>query len=221
MLLAHVLDPLRRSIGGPHANRGKASFQPALGPVSPPAHPPAALCSRPGAIVDSQPELLAHHCTEAGLIDEAAGLWGKAGQRSLARSALVEATAQLSRALDQLGFLPATADLRREQVKLQVALANALMHVKGFAADETNASLDQARLFIERAERLGEPPEDPLVLFSVLYGFWVAKLIAFNGDAVRELGPNSWGSRISKGDRPDHDWAPPHGQVPTGYGGHR
>ncbi|WP_079605972.1 hypothetical protein [Bradyrhizobium erythrophlei] len=71
---------------------------------------------------------------------------------ALARSALVEATAQLSRALDQLGFLPATADLRREQVKLQVALANALMHVKGFAADETNASLDQARLFIERAK---------------------------------------------------------------------
>jgi class 3 adenylate cyclase/predicted ATPase len=138
-------------------------------------------------IVESQPELLAHHCTEAGLIDKAAGLWGKAGQRSLARSALVEATAQLSRALDQLGFLPDTAALRREQIKLQVALANALMHVKGFAADETNASLDQARLFIERAERLGEPPEDPLVLFSILYGFWVANLVAFNGNAVREL----------------------------------
>jgi hypothetical protein len=168
--------------------------------------------------VDSQPELPAHHCTEAGLTDKAAGLRGKAGQRSLARSALVEATARLSRALDQLGFSPATADLRREQVKLQVALANALMHVKGFAADETNASPDQARLFIERAERLAEPPQDPLVLFSVLYGLWVAKLVAFNGGAVRELGPNSWGSR-SKGDRPDHDRVPPHGQVPTGHGG--
>jgi predicted ATPase len=42
-------------------------------------------------IADSQPELLAHHCTEAGLIEKAVGLWGKAGQRSLERSALVEA----------------------------------------------------------------------------------------------------------------------------------
>src|SRR3974390_2963620 len=35
VLLAHVLDPLRRSIGGPHANRGEAGFQPTLGPISP------------------------------------------------------------------------------------------------------------------------------------------------------------------------------------------
>ena len=42
-------------------------------------------------IAESQPELLARHCTEAGLIEKAAGLWGKAGQRSLERSALVEA----------------------------------------------------------------------------------------------------------------------------------
>ena len=46
-------------------------------------------------IAENQPEILARHCTEAGLIEKAAGLWGKAGQRSLARSALVEAAAQL------------------------------------------------------------------------------------------------------------------------------
>ena len=40
---------------------------------------------------ENQPELLARHCTEAGLIEKAASLWGKAGQRSLARSALLEA----------------------------------------------------------------------------------------------------------------------------------
>ena len=45
-------------------------------------------------IAESQPELLARHCTEAGMIEKAAGLWGKAGQRSLERSALVEATEQ-------------------------------------------------------------------------------------------------------------------------------
>ena len=56
------------------------------------------------------------------LIEKAALLWGKAGQRSLARSALIEAIAQLTRALDQIVTLPATPDLRREQIKLQVAL---------------------------------------------------------------------------------------------------
>jgi SAM domain (Sterile alpha motif) len=50
-------------------------------------------------IAESQPELVAHHCTEAGLIEKAAALWGKAGQRSLDRSALVEAAEQLTRAL--------------------------------------------------------------------------------------------------------------------------
>ena len=77
-------------------------------------------------IAESQPELLARHCTEAGLIEKAAGLWGKAGQRSLARSALVEGAEQLKRALDQIATLPATPALRREEIKLQVAFANAL-----------------------------------------------------------------------------------------------
>ena len=77
--------------------------------------------------------------------------------------------------------------MRREQVKLQVALANALMHTKGFASPETKAAVEQARLLIEQAEARGEPPEDPLLLFSVLYGGWVASYIAFNGDTLRDL----------------------------------
>ena len=85
----------------------------------------------------SQPELLARHYTEAGLIAKAAGLWGKAGERSLARSALIEAAAQLTRALEQMATLPSTPALRREQIKLQLSLAHALMHTKGYAAPET------------------------------------------------------------------------------------
>jgi hypothetical protein len=131
--------------------------------------------------------LLARHCTEAGLIEKAAGLWGKAGQRSLARSALVEATAQLTHALDQIAALPATPTLRAGQINIQVGLVNALMHVKGYAAPETKAAEERARLLIEQAEAFGEPPEDPLLLFSVLYGFWAANFVAFNGDALREL----------------------------------
>jgi predicted ATPase len=61
------------------------------------------------------------------------------------------------------------------------------MHVKGYAAPEPKAAVEQAREFIERAEALGEPPEDPLLLFSVLYGVWAASYVAFNGDVTREL----------------------------------
>jgi predicted ATPase len=138
-------------------------------------------------IAESQPELLARHCSEAGLIEKAAHLWGKAGLRSLARSALAEASAQLVRALAQIAVLSATPALRREQIKLQVALANVLMHIKGYAAPEPKAAVEQARLFIEQAEALGETPEDPLALFSVLYGVWSGNSLAFDGDVAREL----------------------------------
>ncbi|HEY1783707.1 MAG TPA: adenylate/guanylate cyclase domain-containing protein [Roseiarcus sp.] len=138
-------------------------------------------------IAESQPELLARHFSEAGLIEKAAHLWGKAGLRSLARSAIMEAEPQLSRALAQIATLPSTPALRREQSKLQVGFANALMHTKGYAASETKGAMEQARAFIERAEALGEPAEDPLALFSVLYGFWVANFADFKGNVMCDL----------------------------------
>ena len=138
-------------------------------------------------ISESQPELLARHCTEAGMIEKAASLWGRAGQRSLERSALIEAVAQLNRAIDHLGALSATPKLRREQIKLQVALITPLIHVKGYSAPGTKAAAERAWLLIEQAETLGEPPEDPLLRFSVLYSFWVANFVAFDGGAIREL----------------------------------
>ncbi|MGA2944319.1 MAG: AAA family ATPase [Xanthobacteraceae bacterium] len=138
-------------------------------------------------ISEREPELLAYHYTEATLIEKAAGLWAKAGQISLTRSALKEAAAQLTRALNQIETLPSTPALRRQQIKIQIGLANALMHTKGYAAAETRAALKDARSLLERAEALGEPPEDPLLLLSVLHGVWVANHVAFNGDAVRDL----------------------------------
>src|SRR5262249_19222322 len=143
-----------------------------------------ALESQFAEISENQPELLARHCTEAGQIEKAAALWGKAGLRSAQRSALVEAAEQLRRALGHIATLTATSALRREEIKLQVALITPLLHVNGYAAPETRAAVQRARLLIEQAEALGEPPEDPLLLFSVLYGFWVANLVAFNGDVM-------------------------------------
>jgi predicted ATPase len=78
-------------------------------------------CSFP-EIADTRPELLAHHCTEAELIENAALLWAKAGQRSLERSALVEAASQLARALHQIATLSPAPALRREEIRVQVAL---------------------------------------------------------------------------------------------------
>ena len=83
--------------------------------------------------------------------------------------------------------MPETPALRRQRIALQVALIPPLGQVKGFAAPETKAAVEQARLMLEQAEALGEPPEDPLLLLSVLYGFWVASFVAFNGDVAREL----------------------------------
>ena len=141
--------------------------------------------SRFAEIAERQPELLARHCTEAGLIEKAAGLWGRT---AVARApARVEAVEQLTRALDLIAVLPRTPPLRRMQIDLQAALITPLIHVKGYAAPETKAAAERARVLIEHAEAHGEPPEDPLLLFSVLYGIWAGNFVAFNGDMLREL----------------------------------
>jgi predicted ATPase len=77
--------------------------------------------------------------------------------------------------------------LRSEEIKFQVALINALMHVKGYSAPQTKDAVERARLLIEQAETLGEPVEDPLMLLSVLQGSFSANMLAFNGDIVREI----------------------------------
>ncbi len=70
------------------------------------------------------------HCTEAGLIEKAASLWAKAGQRSLERSALIEAVEQFGRALSHNAKLPSTPARRREEINVRVGLANALKETK-------------------------------------------------------------------------------------------
>jgi predicted ATPase len=162
-------------------------------------------------IAENQPELLARHYSEAGLIEKAAGLWGKAGQRSLERSALVEAAAQLTRALDQTATLPTAPALRRDQIKLQVALITPLMHLKGHAAPETKAAVKRARSLIEQAEALGEPLDDPLLLFSVLFALWTANAVAFNGDVCRDLAAH-FACGEAKNDNPAHGWTSHHGR---------
>jgi class 3 adenylate cyclase/predicted ATPase len=138
-------------------------------------------------IAERQPELLARHYAEAGLSEKAARLWGKAGQQSLERSALVEAIEQFSRALALIATLPTTTALRREQLRLQVALITPLMHVKGFASPEVKAAAEQATQLIEQAQGFGEAPDDPLLPFVALFGIWLPYSVAFDGDMAGEL----------------------------------
>jgi predicted ATPase len=140
------------------------------------------------AIATAEPELLAHHFTQAALPEAAIEWWGRAAQLSLERSALVEAIEQFKRALNQIALVPTSPALRRQEIKLQIALITPLMHVGGHAAPESKAAAERARLLIEKAEALGEPPDDPLLLLEVLCGLWNVNFVAFDGDVVRELG---------------------------------
>ena len=138
-------------------------------------------------VAEIQPELLARHFTEVGLVDKAAAQWGKAARRSLERSAMVEAAVQYTTARDLVANLPPTAETRRHLIEIQAALLAPLIGTKGFAAAETKAAIERAQALIEEAEALGEPPDDPLLLLSVLYGFWTANLFGFNGKNLIEI----------------------------------
>src|SRR5262249_43514482 len=94
---------------------------------------------------------------------------------------------RLNRALSQIASLPSTPALRREEIKLQVALITPLMHFRGYGADETRAATLRARTLIEQAQARGEAPEDPLLLFSVLYSFWVSNFNGFHAATVTAL----------------------------------
>jgi class 3 adenylate cyclase/predicted ATPase len=107
-------------------------------------------------LMESQPELFAQHYAEAGLVEKSVACWGKAGNRSAARSAMAEATAQLEKALEQLALLPDTPERQRQELEFRTVLAVVLDAVKGFAATETGQAFARAR---ELWERLGSPPE--------------------------------------------------------------
>ena len=107
-------------------------------------------------MVDSQPELLAQHYADAGLIEKSVAYWGRAGQRSAARSAMAEAAAQFQKGLDQLMLLPDDGGRQRRELDLRSALGAVLQALKGLAAPETGIAYARAR---ELWEQLGSPSE--------------------------------------------------------------
>lgn len=104
-------------------------------------------------IVAAQPGQLARHCAEAGLAQKAVVYWLKAGQQALARSAAIEAAAQLRKGLDALEGLPDDPTRRQQELDLQLALGLALMAMKGYAAPEVGETLARARVLAEQIDR--------------------------------------------------------------------
>jgi predicted ATPase/class 3 adenylate cyclase len=112
-----------------------------------------------------EPELLAHHCTEAGLIETAVRYWHRAGQQAIACSSMAEAVAQLRMGLELLQALAQGLDRDRGELDLQLSVGMALNALKGQGAPETGCAYARAR---ELCRRIGETEQ----LFPILFGQW-------------------------------------------------
>jgi class 3 adenylate cyclase/tetratricopeptide (TPR) repeat protein len=131
--------------------------------------------------VQTQPELLAHHYTEAGLVAPAIPYWQRAGQRAIERSANLEAISHLAKGLELLKTFPDTPEHRKQELDLQTTLGPALMAIKGYASPEVEAVYHRAR---ELCRHVGETPQ----LFPVLGGLVLFYVNRGEFQTARELG---------------------------------
>jgi class 3 adenylate cyclase/predicted ATPase len=135
------------------------------------------------AVAAAEPELVAHHLTQAGLDEPAIEWWGKAGDQALRRSAFKEAAAHLGRAIELADRLAATAPsaaTASNRQRLQISLGNALIWAKGHHAPETSAAFVRARELVSREEDASER-------FSAYYGLWVGHLTRCEPAPMREM----------------------------------
>jgi class 3 adenylate cyclase/predicted ATPase len=132
-------------------------------------------------ICETQPELVAHHYTEAGLSAQAIPYWLRAGQRAIQRSANVEAIAHLRQGIALLTTLPDTPARVQAELTFQTTLGPALMTTRGYGAPEVAATYHRARELCQQAE---ETPE----LFPVLWGMLLLYLGRAEHETARELG---------------------------------
>jgi predicted ATPase len=132
-------------------------------------------------LVETQPELLAHHYAEAGLAEQALGYWQRAGERARQRSANAEAIAHLNKGLVLLKTLPETLKRARQELDLQTTLGPALMAIKGYAAP------DVAQVYT-RARALCQQMRETSRLFPVLWGLWMYHFVRAELQAAYDLG---------------------------------
>jgi predicted ATPase len=130
--------------------------------------------------VETQPELLAQHYTEAGLSTQAVVYWQRAGKRASERSAYVEAISHLRKGLTVLQMLPDTPARLQHELALQTTLGPALIATKGYGASDVAQAYTRAR---ELCQQMGETPD----VFPVLRGLWVFHEARAELQVAREL----------------------------------
>ena len=101
-------------------------------------------------IVEIQPELVAHHFTEADMAAPAVRYWLKAGQQALARSGMMEAAALLKKGLCLVATVPDGVERREHELDLQIALGQAAIATQGYAASEVGEAYTRARELCEQ-----------------------------------------------------------------------
>jgi TOMM system kinase/cyclase fusion protein len=139
------------------------------------------LAERFPEMAETQPELLAHHYTEAGLTEKAVIYWQQAGERAVERSAQTEAISHLTKGLELVSTLPDIPARIQHELSLQITLGAVLMATKGYAAQEVEHAYTRAR---ELCQQVGETPQ----LFSVLRGLWAYYLTRMELPVAVELG---------------------------------
>jgi predicted ATPase len=125
----------------------------------------------------AEPEVIAHHFTEAGLDDLAIEWWGKAGDQALRRSAFHEAISHLGKAIamaDKAGAAStrpakATTAAASQRLRLQTSLGQAMMWSRGYASDESKTAFARARALAAGVENASER-------FDAYYGLIAATL---------------------------------------------
>ncbi len=129
-------------------------------------------------LTQTQPEIVAHHLTKAGLVDKAVEYWIVAGQVAMTRSATPEAIAHLDSGYHVLMTLPDSDERDRQELCIQLARGSAMVAAHGFAAPETGGAYKRAR---DLCECLDDIPQ----LFAVEYGLCLFHLYAGDLDAAQ------------------------------------
>ncbi len=129
-------------------------------------------------LIAAQPELLAHHHTEAGELELAVENWLAAGRRAIERSANFEAVAHLRRGLKLIDEMPNDADRERRELRLQIAIGSPLLATKGYAAPEVGMTYARAR---ELCDRVGDKAQR----LPVLYGQCAYQIVRADNRAAR------------------------------------
>jgi serine/threonine protein kinase/tetratricopeptide (TPR) repeat protein len=129
-----------------------------------------ALEERFSKTVETRPELLAHHFTEAGLPNKAIGYWLSAGLRSQERSANVEAIGHLTKGLEVVRSLPESPGRDAQELQLLTTLGPVYIAARGYAAPEVGPTLERAR---ELCRLLNEQQ----LAFGVMLGMWEWRIV--------------------------------------------